>query len=296
MPGALGHAWEQIVLPGRIKPGAVLWSPANTGPLTVRRQVLTIHDLSPLEHPEWFRPAFAAWYRLLVPVLAGRVERILAPSGHVRQKILARFGLDPGRVVVSGEGVDPRVFRPGARLPDETYPLPRHYVLFVGSIEPRKNLAALLRAWAELGDEFREHWLIVAGAAGPVFRRVALHPAARVRFLGHVPDSHLPGLYSGAALFVLPSLDEGFGLSALEAMACGTPVLASDGGALPELLGEAGLIFKLCDPDGLTAGLRHCLADEDLRTRLRERGLARAAAHSWAAAAELIWKLLQDGP
>lgn len=295
MPAVLGHAWEQMVLPGRVEPEAVLWSPANTGPLAVRNQILTVHDLSPLEHPEWFRPAFAGWYRLLLPLLIGRVRRVLVPSMHVRQKILVRFGLDPQRVVVTGEGVDPRAFHPGATLQEEKYGLPRDYILFVGSIEPRKNLVALLRAWDELSDEFRECCLVVAGAAGPVFRHVALPPStARVRFLGRVPEMDLPGLYAGAMLFVLPSLDEGFGLSALEAMACGTPVLASNGGALPELLGGAGLIFDLRDPDGLRAGLRACLEDGPLRARMREQGLTRAAAYSWTAAADLIWKVLQN--
>jgi len=295
MPGVLGHAWEQLILPAKVRSGSVLWSPANTGPLSVRNQVLTIHDLGPLEHPEWFRPAFTAWYRLSLPILARRVERILTPSQHVRQKVLARFNLEAARVVAIPEGVDLLAFQPQASLPAGAYNLPRRYILFVGSIEPRKNLGGLLRAWDEVKDEFANLSLLIAGETGRVFRRVALpHSVARVRFLGRVPEAHLPGLYAGAMLFVLPSLEEGFGLGVLEAMACGTPVLASDGGALPEVVGDAGLIFSLSSPSALAEALRQCLNDEPLRSSLREMGLRRAAGYSWECTAENTWKILQD--
>jgi glycosyltransferase involved in cell wall biosynthesis len=295
MAGALGHAWEQFILPAKVGPGSVLWSPANSGPLTVRNQVLTIHDLSPLEHPEWFRPAFAAWYRLSLPILARRVQRILTPSEYVRQKVMAHFNLKQARVVAIPEGVDLLAFRPQAGLPAGAYNLPRRYILFVGSIEPRKNLGGLLRAWDEVRDEFADLSLVIAGGTGRVFRRVALpHSAARVRFLGHVPEAHLPGLYAGAVLFVLPSLEEGFGLGVLEAMACGSPVLTSDGGALPEVVGDAGLIFNLASPSALAQALRQYLNDDGLRSSLRDKGLRRAASFPWERTAENIWKILQD--
>ena len=267
----------------------------NTGPLAVRAQVLTLHDLGPLEHPEWFRAGFAAWYRLFIPVLAKRVRRILTPTLYMKEKIIKRFDLDEGRVVVTGAGVDRKTFHPGAGLPAGTYDLPKSYVLFVGSIEPRKNLAGLVRAWESLKDEAGETQLVIAGETGPAFRGAALQqPAARVRFLGRVPEAHLPGLYAGAALFALPSLEEGFGLGVLEAMACGTPVLTSDGGALPEVVGDAGLIFSLSEPAALAAALQGCLCDAGLRHRLRERGLRRAEQNSWRTAAEKVWRALQD--
>ena len=233
--GGMGHFWEQIILPSRVNSRSILWSPANTGPLWVSNQVLTIQDLSPLEHPEWYRTDFAAWYRLFLPLLAKRVRKILVPSEYVKRKVAARFGVD--NILVTSAGVNKEVFHPWA--PKHTFDLPARYVLFVGSLEPRKNLSMLLQAWDKVKDEFSDAWLVIAGDTGKVFHPVHLPPQMeRVRFLGYVPDVALPSLYEGAKLFVFPSLDEGFGLPVLEAMACGTPVIVSNGGALPEVVGE----------------------------------------------------------
>jgi len=284
--GALGHTWEQFILPRKMNPESILWSPANTGPLMIRDQVLTIHDLSPLEHPEWFRRNFAAWYRLFLPILVKRVRNVFTPSEYVKRKIMSRFEIKD--VVVTPNGVDRSVFHPGAS--QSTFALPECYVLFVGSIEPRKNLGALLQAWHAIKDDFKETWLMIAGAGGRVFKPVELsHTIERVRFLGYVDDETLPGLYANATLFVLPSFDEGFGLPALEAMACGTPVIVSDAGALPETIADAGLISDLCNPDNLSTSIRQCLSDEGLRLSLKEKGLARAELFSWQKTAELIW-------
>jgi glycosyltransferase involved in cell wall biosynthesis len=329
--GVTGHAWEQFILPRKLNPGSVLWSPANTGPLTVRGQALTIHDLSPLEHPEWFRRNFALWYRLFLPILVQRVRIVFVPSEYVKRKITRRFGME--NVFVTPNGVDHSVFHPGAK--QSTYDLPACYVLFVGSIEPRKNLVTLLQAWQKIKDDFKETWLIVAGTGGRVFRPVDLsQEIERVRFLGYVGEEALPGLYTSASLFVLPSFDEGFGLPVLEAMACGTPVIVSDGGALPETVADAGLIFKLvchsepfdvaqdkvreeslsaeervtCTPQhgqrphpgpqhditGLANAMKQCLSDKSLRISLREKGLARAGSFSWHKTAELVWNALHE--
>lgn len=287
--GWRGHLWEQLILPGKLNPGSVLWSPANTGPLMVVNQALTLHDLSPLEHPGWFRKSFAAWYRLFLPVLIRRVRVVFAPSRYVKDKIYRRFGIQ--NIVVTPNGVDRSIFHQAAK--QERYNLPDKYVLFVGTLEPRKNLAGLLQAWKDVQDEFKESWLIIAGAFGQVFGTLRL-PAdvERVRYLGYVEEAHLPGLYAGATVFLLPSIEEGFGLPALEAMACGTPVLVSDGGALQEVVAEAGVIFKLADEEGLSSALREYLVNEQLRTSMREKGLERAECFSWEQTADIIWNSL----
>lgn len=288
--GLAGHAWEQFILPSKLKSGSILWSPANTGPLAVRNQALTIHDLSPLEHPEWFRKNFADWYRLFLPILARRVRVIFTPSEYVRQKIMKRFGV--GNVIVTPNGVDPSRFHPNAR--QSAYKLPQRYILFVGSLQPRKNLLALLRTWREVRDEFPGLWLVVAGGAGDVFGKIKYPADENVRFLGYAAEEDLPGLYAKADLFVLPSFDEGYGLPVVEAMACGTPVLASNGGALPETVGEAGLLFDLSEPDALTKSLCTCLRDDSLRSSLTAKGLARAENLSWQRAADQVWKALHE--
>jgi len=288
--GWRGHAWEQFILPRKLNPESILWSPANTGPLMIRDQVLTIHDLSPLEHPEWFRTSFAAWYRLFLPILARRVRGVFTPSETMKHKIMRRFEI--GNVVVTPNGVDRAVFHPDAK--QRNHDLRERYVLFVGSLEPRKNLGALIQAWNQIKNDFRDTWLVIAGTSGTVFRSANLPEAERVRTLGYVPEEDLPGLYAKATMLALPSQDEGFGLTALEAMACGTPVVASDGGALPEVVGDAGLIFNLTNPDGLSTTMKRCLCDYDLRLSLKEKGLERATTFSWQKTAELVLNTLNE--
>lgn len=289
--GWRGHVWEQFLLPSKLGSHSILWSPANTGPLMVRNQILTIHDLSPLEHPEWFRASFAMWYRLVLPILARRVRKIFTPSEYVRQKVIRRFGIK--NVIVTPNGVNPSIFRPSAK--QKEFDLPECYVLFVGSLEPRKNLDVLLRAWNEIKIDFKETWLIIVGVSGTVFKTVNFsHETERVRFLGYVADETLAGLYANATLFVLPSQDEGFGLPALEAMASGTPVIVSDGGALPETVSDAGMIFCLSNPVGLNHSLKECLSNADLRSEWREKGLERVKNFSWQTTAELVWKNLNE--
>lgn len=289
--GLLGHVWEQFILPGRLNRESMLWSPANTGPLWVRQQALTIHDLSALENPRWFQKSFATWYSLLIPILVRRARVLFAPSEYVRQKLIKRFGRQD--VVVTPNGVDLSIFQPGAR--QEQSKLPACYILFLGTLEPRKNPKALLQVWNEIQEDFPDVWLVIAGTHSVVHRTEHL-PARveRVVYLGYVEESALPGLYANALLFVMPSLDEGFGLPALEAMACGTPVLVSNGGALPEVVREAGMVFDLSDSTALSRSMRHCLQDPKLRRILKEKGLARARDFSWQSTAELIWNTLHE--
>ena len=289
--GWRGHAWEQWLLPTKLSHESILWSPANTGPLLIQHQVLTIHDLSPLEHPEWFRAGFAAWYRLFLPLLAKRVAKVFTPSEYVKHKVMKRLGIR--NVIVTPNGVDLDIFHPAVkgRRPD----LPRSYLLFVGTLEPRKNLSLLLRAWNEIKDDFDATWLLIAGAQGSVFRDAPPAPLTeRVCFLGYVDDEALSDLYAHAALVILPSQYEGFGLPALEAMACGTPVVVSDAGALPEVVGQAGLTFPLSNPASLTLLINECLANTALRDCLREKGLERARLFSWERTAKTVWRHLHD--
>jgi glycosyltransferase involved in cell wall biosynthesis len=253
---------------------------------------LALHDLSWLEHPEWFAPAFSLWYHCLLPRLVRRVARIVTPSEWVRGRILRRFPVAPQKVTVAPAGVDRERFHPQLSPPGR---LPARYVLFVGSLQPRKNLGILVEAWKEVARRFPDTWLLLAVVGGRNFRRAAL-PAEveRVGFLGYVSEAGLPGLYAGALACVLPSLVEGFGLPALEAMACGAPVIVSRAGALPEVVGEAGLFFDPTRPEELAGALRRCLDDPDLRAWLAGLGLARAEAFEWQAAARHVWDVLQS--
>lgn len=288
--GVFGHAWEQFILPTKLKRDSVLWSPANSGPLLVQNQALTIHDLSPLEHPEWFTASYSVWYRLFLPILAKRVRVIFVPSKYVKEKVIKRFGVK--NVIVTPNGVDTSVFHPDVK--QSAIEFPTKYILFLGSIQPRKNLEGLMRAWSRINGQFKDTWLVIAGESGRVFRSVKFFGDERIRFLNYVPEEDLPALYANAELFMLSSFAEGFGLPALEAMACGTPVVVSDGGALPETVGDAGFIFSLEEPDSLAQAIEICLKDKNLRASLAEKGLERVRNFSWQNTAELVWKTLNE--
>lgn len=288
--GVAGHIWEQFVLPGRLKPETILWSPANTGPLTVSHQALTIHDLSPLEHAEWFEKSFAVWYRLFLPVLAKKAQVIFTPSEYVRQKVLKQLGAK--NVIVTPNGVDKTIFHPGAARKTDTFL--SKYILFVGSLQPRKNLAGLMKAWRMIRDEFKDTWLVIAGETGRVFRSVQFADEERIHFVNYVSEVDLPGWYAQAEMLVLPSLDEGFGLPVIEAMACGTPVIVSNGGALPEVAGDAGLVFELSNPDGLAETMCECLKNDELRASLKRKGLVRIENFTWQKTAALVWNTLNE--
>jgi glycosyltransferase involved in cell wall biosynthesis len=289
--GLRGHLWEQFVLPFLISKNEVLWSPANSGPLVVSRQIATIQDISPIDHPEWFRAEFAAWYRLFLPILAKRVRRVLVSSEYVRKMIEVRLGVK--NVFVTSAGVDRNFFHPNAN--QSRYDLPDKYVLFLGSLEPRKNLPALLNAWNMISNYCENTWLIIAGDTGQVFHHVQ-YPSLpeRTRFLGYIPEAHLAGLYAGATLFVLPSLEEGFGLPALEAMSCGTPVLTSNAGALPEIVGDAALHVDPFCVDKIGETMWNILSSERLRSEMRQKGLVRVREFTWERAAERIWDVLSN--
>jgi glycosyltransferase involved in cell wall biosynthesis len=298
LAGPVGHAWEQICLPLSLGPGAVLWSPANTGPLTVSRQVVTIHDLSPLDHPEWFHPAFARLYRTLLPPLVAQSLAVVVPSRFTRQRLLSYPWAGRAAVFIVPAGVDRAFFYP--RPPQEVdevrrrYCLPAEYFLAVGSLQPRKNLAALLEAWKILSASRPQLGLAVVGASAAHFRSPLISPApAGVRFLGYVSDHDLPALYSGALALVSASFYEGFGLPLLEAMACGTPVAASNCSALPELVEGCGLLFDPRQPGAIVDCLEWLAGDPNLRRRLSRSGLERSRGYDWGRTASSIWDVME---
>ena len=251
--------------------------------------VTTVHDLVPFRLPALV-PARHRWaVRCLLGGALRRARRIIAVSETTRGELLARYRLPPERIVVVPEAAAPHFVAPtpstlaAARA---RHGLARPYVLFVGFLEPKKNLGVLLEAVAVLRrtGAWDETELIVVGAPGwgsdPRARAHGLALDGVVRFLGAVADAELPALYGGALAFAFPSLWEGFGLPALEAMATGAPVVASNRGALPEVTGGAALLVDPT-PKPLAEALGRLLADPALRERLREAGLARAAQFSW---------------
>ncbi len=251
--------------------------------------VTTVHDLVPFRLPGLV-PARHRWaVRCLLGGALRRASRVIAVSETTRGELLARYRLPPTRVVVVPEAAAPHFvppLPPALAAARARYGLARPYVLFVGVLEPKKNLDVLLDAVALLrrARAWGETELVVVGAPGwgpdPARRAHALGLDGAVRFVGAAPDADLPALYGGALAFAFPSLWEGFGLPALEAMAAGAPVVASNRGALPEVTAGAALLVDPA-PAPLADALARLLAEPALRERLRAAGLARAAEFSW---------------
>jgi glycosyltransferase involved in cell wall biosynthesis len=289
-----GHVWEQFVLPGQCRGDALLYSPANLAPIIFPRNVVVIHDVAALRYPEAYSRAYVAYQRRLLPRIAQRARMVLTVSEFSRQELVDVLGVAVERVRVIPEGVDER-FRPSAVVAAvrSRYALDRPYVLALGTASARKNVSILDRLAPALSDRGLE--LVLAGSDRGYLRG----SATSVRRLGYVAEPDLPALYAGARAFVMPSLYEGFGLPCLEAMACGTPVVAADAGALPETCGEAAMIVPADDVAATVEALLATCLEEEQRARRIEAGLRRAAAFPWsrtAAATDTVLSgLLDDG-
>jgi glycosyltransferase involved in cell wall biosynthesis len=223
---------------------------------------------------------------------ARRALAICAPSRATKRDLVAHLGVPAERIAVVPLGIDHGRFRPGGERP-----LAAPYVLFVGSEHPRKDLPTLLRAFAALRRRRRFRGLRLAKVGDPGTSEARFHATTRtavaelgldgaVLFAGRVTDAALPAWYANAECLVLPSLAEGFGLPAAEAMACGCPVVVSDAGALPEVVGDAGVVFPVGDAAALATALAELLSDPGAGAERAARGRQRARAFTWGRAAE----------
>lgn len=283
-----GHLWEQFILPASLKKDEILWSPANSGAWAVSNQIVTIHDASVFDHPEWFKPAFGAWTRLSWKILAKRVKAIITVSEFSKQKLQQHLHISNEKIHVIYNGVG-KPFEPQSANSVETvkqkYGIKKDYFLFVGTIEPRKNLDGLLSAWKQA--KLASHQLFIAGATGSVFAPTDHTPIAT-----HIPDEDLPALYSGATALINPSFYEGFGLTALEAMACGIPVIASNTTAFPEILGDAALLIDPRNSSEIADAMKNIIENNSLASDLRKRGLQRASQFSWEESARKTQEIM----
>ncbi len=302
------HRWERWALGAELAGlrVEVLHSPDFIPPARFGRRwarVITVHDLAFLRFPDLLTGDSQRYYRQIGGAVA-EAERIIAVSETTRRDLLDLVAPgSAGQIFVVPEGVGPE-FQPmdetsAARQVAERFGLRQPYFLFVGTREPRKNLPRLLRAFARFQDEVGRGRVELALAGSRGWRNDELEAAiARageaVRVLGRVDRRDLVSLYNGALALVLVSLYEGVGLPVLEAMACGRPTLVSDGGALPEIVGDAGLIVDAADDEAICAGLRRLWDDPELRRELATRGRQRAAQFDWTAAAQQTFAVYRE--
>lgn len=294
--GGPGSLWLHARLPEALERAGcdVLLAALTIAPARPRiPTVPVVHDLTPLTHPEWHRKrtvaAFVPWIERTIQ----GAERLIAVSRATAADLAALFPETAGRVDVVENGVEAR-FRPA---PEDAaagerramFARGRPYILFVGTLEPRKNVLRLLGACERLWRKRPESPdLLLAGGAGwksePLLARIAASPFRdRILRAGYVRAEDLPDLYRGAEIFCYPSLAEGFGLPVLEAMACGVPAVISRAPALVEVAGDAALAVSAEDEAELAAAIERLLVDEPLRCELSRRGPARAARFSWKA-------------
>ena len=257
-----------------------------------RRSIVVVYDLSFVFHPQYVDPANASFLRRVVKRAVATADHVVTISEHSRREILDCYGLREDEVSIVYPGVDRARFHP---LPAEQaaavaakFGIDRPYVLFTGTLEPRKNILGLLRAYLQLPADLRDaHALVIAGGKGWLDREITEGLAelerggARVTRTGYVDDDDMPGLFSGASAFVFPSFYEGFGIPPLEAMACGTPVIVSRTSSLPEVVGDAAEFVDPHDGSSIAAALERVLRDAGRRHELSVAGQARAERFDW---------------
>lgn len=269
--------------------------------------VVTIHDLTTLVLANQHHPLDVLYWLSVEPLTLRGAARIVAVSQDCAHDVQRFYGIPADQVTVVYWAAHPR-FTPTVspalqQSLRERYHLPEQYILFIGILAKKKNLVTLLHSIAELRRRgVQTPPLVVVGRQYPqsndttsalLARELALE--GQVHFVGCVPDEDLPAFYAGAAVYVLPSLHEGFGIPCLEAMACGTPVVATHGGALPEIIGPAGVVVENpCDVQGLATAIERVLFDSTLRAQLIQSGFQRAAEFSWVRSARKMLEIYQE--
>lgn len=306
--GPAGKVWfERVSVPraARRAGAQVLWvpylGPPRTSPAPL---VVTVHDVIQLAVPALRGGVLHRWYNRSAARAVARAAAVLADSDHTRSEVMHHLGVSPDRVHRVYLGVT-AAYSPAAQPGEREriarrYGLPGVFILYMGGLDWRKNVALLIRAYARSGSTVP---LAIAGAprsgnktAFPDLPAVVSECGAadRVRFLGWVEEADKAALYRAAHLFVFPSRFEGFGLTPLEAMACGAPVLCSNAGSLPEVTGDAALQFDPDDEAGLAGLLRSVAGDGALLAQLRRRGPEQAARFRWQETARQTLSVLRD--
>jgi alpha-1,3-rhamnosyl/mannosyltransferase len=275
----LGVVWQQTLLPDI--DADVLWGPHGTLPLTwARPSVVTLHDFTSITMPLRHKLKTILSFNLFVGRSLEQATRVACVSRAVAEEAMRGFGVPASKIELVPNGVDP-FFSPGGEEGD--------YILFTGTLEPRKGLDDLLAVWTSLPNAPR---LVLAGDLG---WKTPIRNDPRVEVTGYVTRERLRELYRGARAFVYPSRFEGFGIPPLEALACGAPVIATRTGAIPEFAGDAAVLIDPGDRAALRGALLRVLGDRQLRHELRQRGPERARLHRWERSAATMMELLRCG-
>jgi glycosyltransferase involved in cell wall biosynthesis len=255
-------------------------------------KVVTIHDLDFLDHPERTEAEIRRDYPALTASHARRADLVVVVSQYTARQVESRLSVPAARMVVCSPGAPPPVFNPFNASPGP--------ILFIGTIEPRKNLPMLAAAYEQVARRRQTvPALVLAGKQGEqsdlILEQLRTKAAAgRVEYRGYVPDEERQRLYAEASMLVLPSLEEGFGMTVVEAMQAGVPVIASTRGALPEVAGDAGILVDPTSAPDISAAIERLLDSTDERRRRVEAGRAQAARFSWVGSARTLIAAYRD--
>lgn len=297
--------WEQCMFPFVLQKHGieVLFSPGYVVPIfSSCRHIVTVHDMLYRRYPETI-PAVKRWYwKIFVPLSLFRSKAVIAVSEFGRNEIAKYFPWSADKIAVTMEGVDRNSFFEGKQQPSmirNKYSLPEKYVLCVATLSPHKNIRLLFEITSFLKKNGEEKINIVL--VGNKERAIAelseameeLGIKEQVRMLGYLSQEDLCSVYSAASLFVLPSMYEGFGLPALEAMACGCPVACSNAGSLPEIAGDAAEYFGPNDSQGAAKVIKGIYFNEDKQNELRTRGFRNIERFTWNGSAHMTLKIFE---
>ena len=288
-----GHAWEQVELARAARDGFLV-SLAGSGPLAHPRHVLAIHDANLFVNPQFYSRRYRLWHGLLRQRLARRARALITISAFSRGELALRCGLSENRFEIVHDSAEHIL-----GVPSDTGVLARHglepmrYALCVGNQSPNKNMALAIDAFTSLAPEGMR--LAIAGGSSAALASVHAREAPWLSTLGRVSDGELRALYENAAVFIFPSVYEGFGVPPLEAMTLGCPVVSSDSSAMPEVLGDDAFFFRMGDVEACAARIREVLAlDAAGRHKVAEVGRARAGRYSWDGSARRIGAMLRE--
>jgi len=297
--------WKQISLPlaiMRYQPDVIFHTDYVATIATSRPIVLLACDTLFIDFPQ-FDPFRSLYYKVLAPYSARKARKIITISHYSKASIVRAYGISEENVVVAYPGVDDVFWQPVSNADVERlkskYNLPDRFILFVGAVEEgRRNLPGLLRVFAQIAPRI-EHKLVIVGALGHTSHTIlslvsALGLDNAVKIVGFVPDEDLQLFYRGADIFLYLSLAEGFGMTPLEAMACGCPVVCSNLTSLPEVVGDAGILVDPRQEEDVAEKIQHLLADSSLQSQLRKLGRERAKIFSWKEATKCIHATLEE--
>jgi len=298
--------WTQIRLPLELwlSPQDMCFFPSPAIPLLYQpaRSVITIHDVAFLFFPDCFSPMLRRWLNVATKCGTSKAKKIIAVSESTRQDLITYYGVAPEKIIVVHHGVH-EMFRPldAENAVKTKYRIEGPYILCIGTLQKRKNIPRLLQSFSVLKHQHNiPHKLVLVGQKCPdlpeneIFSTIKeLSLQEDVIWTGYIADLDMPVLLNRAELFVFPSLYEGFGMPILEAMTCGVPVACSNTSSLPEVVGEAGMMFDPYDVDSMTATIYRALTDEKLRIQLRQQGLQRAKGFSWKRCAQKTLDVLE---